>query len=395
MANHVTIKYYLLSTKVNAGSLPVYMRITYARKKAELHTGFTSIKKEWNETEQITKNNHSINLELSKKKALVYSKLVELNNAGKRVTAAILKDLITGKSQVKTRILSYLASYIDELKIKDQIKQISLNKYYQSETSLKKYISGKYGLEDLNIDEVNYDFINGYDLFLKKTENLHKNTINKYHSRLRTLCLKALAEGIVSKQPYANFKLISQKTERDYLTQNEVNAIAGANLAKNESLEKVRDLFLFSVYTGMRFQDAQNLTVDSLITNKKKKLLKTTQDKTGRFVEIPLLDIPIKIIDKYRDQPERNVLGKLLPKISNQKVNAYLKIIGDLSGTKKSLTHHIARHTFATTICLNNGMPIEDVSKLLGHSSLKTTMIYGRITQQRLQKSMDRINKML
>jgi integrase/recombinase XerD len=98
-------------------------------------------------------------------------------------------------------------------------------------------------------------------------------------------------------------------------------------------------------------------------------------------------------LDKYKDEPERKILNKLLPKISNQKVNSYLKVISDLAELKKTLTHHMARHTFATTICLNNGMPMEDVSKLLGHSSLKTTAIYGRITQDRLQKSMEKVNK--
>jgi integrase/recombinase XerD len=118
-----------------------------------------------------------------------------------------------------------------------------------------------------------------------------------------------------------------------------------------------------------------------------------TQEKTGRAFDIPLLPVANKILDKYKDEPERKILNKLLPKISNQKVNSYLKVISDLADLKKTLTHHMARHTFATTICLNNGMPMEGVNKLLGHSSLKTIAIYGRITQDRLQKSMEKINK--
>ena len=156
---------------------------------------------------------------------------------------------------------------------------------------------------------------------------------------------------------------------------------------------KVKDIFVFSCYTGLRFQDAQNLKTDNLTSYNKKAFLRFAQEKTGRAIDIPLLPVAKRILDKYKDEPERKILHKLLPKISNQKVNAYLKTISDLADLKKTLTHHMARHTFATTICLNNGMPMEDVSKLLGHSSLKTTAIYGRITQDRLQKSMERVNK--
>ncbi|HSQ43538.1 MAG TPA: site-specific integrase [Ginsengibacter sp.] len=238
---------------------------------------------------------------------------------------------------------------------------------------------------------MDYSFINSYDLFLKKKYDLHKNTINKYHSRLRTILLKALAEGQLSKQPYANFKLNTVKTNREFLSQDELNKIVHLDLSHNQSLDKVRDLFIFSVYTGLRFQDAQDLSIENLATYKTKASLKFIQQKTGRAIEIPLLMQPKHIIEKYKNFPERIILNKLLPKISNQKVNSYLKIIGDLAGLNRDITHHIARHTFATTICLNNNMPLEDLSMLLGHSSIKTTQVYGKITQERLFQSMNRL----
>ncbi len=395
MAGQASIKFYLFEGPKKGGVFPIYMRITFARKKAELHTGYTCTKKEWNEANQNTRNNNVINSKLSDKKAAVYSYLSELEKEKKPVTAALLKDLLTGKSKVKINLLEYLARHIEEITIRGQIKTISLNKYKQSQTTLHNYIPEKYGLPDLLMDQVNYEFINGYDLYLKQTLNLHKNTINKYHSRLRTLLLKALAEGIVAKQPYANFKLVTQKTDREFLDQEDLAKIISKDFSHNKSLDKVRDLFVFSCYTGLRFQDAQNLSLDNLTTFNKKAFLRFAQEKTGRAIDIPLLTAAKKIIDKYKNESERKILNKLLPKISNQKVNSYLKIISDQAELKQTLTHHMARHTFATTICLNNGMPMEDVSKLLGHSSLKTTAIYGRITQDRLQKSMDKISKMI
>jgi integrase/recombinase XerD len=181
--------------------------------------------------------------------------------------------------------------------------------------------------------------------------NLHKNTINKYHSRLRTLLLRALAEGIISKQPYANFKLITEKTDREFLSQKDLAKVIAKDLSHNKSLDKVKDLFVFSCYTGLRFQDAQNLTTDNLTTYNKKAFLRFAQEKTGRAIDIPLLPVVKKFLDKHKDEPERKILGKLLPKISNQKVNSYLKVISDLAELKKTLTHNMARHTFATTIC--------------------------------------------
>ncbi len=393
MGTYASIKFYLLNRDETASLRPIYMRITYNRKKAELHTGFTSTLKDWDASNQNSRKNSTINKNLSEKKAAVYTFLDELEKVNKPATAALLKDLLTGKAKVKVSVLEYLDNHIKEITVRDQIKTISLNKYKQSLTTLKNYIAEKYGKADLFMDQVNYDFINSYDLYLKKTLNLHKNTINKYHSRLRTLLLKALAEGIIFKQPYANFKLVTQKTNREFLSQEDLLKIVSKDLSHNKSLDKVRDLFVFSCYTGLRFQDAQNLTIDNLTTYNKKAFLRFAQEKTGRTIDIPLLPVAKKILEKYKNEPERKIFNKLLPKISNQKLNTYLKAICDLTEVKQQITHHMARHTFATTICLNNGMPMEDVSKLLGHSSLKTTAIYGRITNDRLQKSMERINK--
>jgi site-specific recombinase XerD len=393
MPDNVSLKHYLLPSTENSAIRPIYLRIIYARKKVEHYTGFKCLVKDWNEENQLTKNNPQVNKELVDQKAKVLGFFIDLQKEGKNVSASLLKDLLIGKAKVKTRLLDFLEAYIQELNIRGQIKAISLNKYKQSKASLAQFILAKYGTDDLPIEKVTYEFINAYDLFLKKDYNLHKNTINKYHSRLRTLLLRANALGIITKQPYTNFKLTTVKTDRTFLSQEDLNKIIELDLSHNKSLDKVRDLFVFSSFTGLRFQDAQNLTIDNLNTHKGKPFVRFAQEKTGRPVDIPILPIVKKIFEKYKNEPERVILNKLLPKISNQKVNSYLKIIADQAGISQEITHHVARHTFATTVCLNNGMPLEDVSRLLGHSSLKTTQIYGRITNDRLQKSMEKINK--
>jgi integrase/recombinase XerD len=395
MKTKVSIKHYLFEGRGSEGPLPIYLRITCNRKKAEIHSGYSSTRKDWNSSEQLTKSNLTVNKELLNQKTKVIDHKIELEKNNKPVSATILKELFTGKTTVQSHLLEFLTQYIDELKIKNEIKKISLNKYEQSKKTLSKFISEKYKLSDLTIDKVTYDFINSYGLFLKQEYSLHKNTINKYHSRLRTILLRALAEGIILKNPYSNFKLVSVKTERSFLNSDDLNKIVNVDLSHNLSLDRVRDLFVFSCYTGLRFQDAQNLTTENISKNKNKFVLSFSQDKTNGAVLIPLFDIAKSIIDKYKDSDERIVLKRLLPKISNQKVNSYLKIVADLAGLSQPITHHMARHTFATTVCLNNHMPIEDLSKLLGHSSLKTTSIYGRITQQRLTDSINKVGKKL
>jgi site-specific recombinase XerD len=393
MNQKVSLKYYLLTTRSKVGSLPIYLRITANRKKAELYTGYTSTIKNWSENEQLIKNNPIINQELIKIKSKVYELVIDLEKRNKPVSATILKTLLSGKDSIDISLTEYFNKHVKELEIRNEIKPISIAKYKQSINSLTKFIPYKYKVPDLNLNQIDFDFINSYDLYLREINKLHKNTINKYHTRLKSVLLQALAEGHLIKQPYVNFKLNTIKTERESLTQQELNRIIDLDLTDNSSLDKVKDIFIFSVYTGLRFEDAQNLTLENLEKYKDVMTLKIVQQKTNRKNDIILLPPAINIIDKYKESNERKVLSKLLPKISNQKVNMYLKVIADLSGINKRITHHIARHTFATTICLENNMPLEDVSMLLGHSSIKTTQIYGKITQERLYNSMQSISK--
>lgn len=391
MKSNLSLKFYLNISKTNLGELPIYLRITYQRRKSELYTGFTSSLKKWDQLSGESKSDHIVNRSLSDIRSKAYELFTDRSRQNLPINASILKDLLTGKDKAEIGLISYFEKHIKEITLKAEIEKVSLNKYKQSLESLMTFINSKYNASDINITNIQFSFINEYDLFLNVERKLHKNTINKYHSRLRTLLLKALNEGIVQKNPYSNFKLINTKTQRQYLSDQEISQILKLDLSHNVSLDKIRDVFLFSLYTGIRFQDAQDLTLSNLFKENQSYFIRFIQKKTETHISIPLMNQAISIIEKYDSLPERKVFEKLLPKISNQKINAYLKIIGELANIKTPITHHIARHTFATTICLNNNVPIEDLSKLLGHSSIKTTQIYGRITEQRLLKSIENV----
>lgn len=393
MGDKLSLKHYLLTNRGTEGQLPIFLRITYNRKKAEVHSGFLSSLKQWNDIDQVVKSNPTINKELAAQKAKLYDILINLKSKQLPISAIILKEYFLGENEVIIALISFFQTYVEEIQAKNEIKSKSIAKYHQSITSLKEFIFYKFRQNDITINLFNYDFINAYDIYLANEKKLHRNTINKYHSRLKSVSTKLIGLGYLTHNPYINFKLNSVKSERKYLDAVELEKIEAFDFSNNQSLEKVRDIFVFSCYTGIRFQDAQSLKESNLTQTEERSYIKFSQEKTSNTVFIPLLPKAKVIIEKYNTTDERIVLKKLLPKITNQKLNAYLKVIANLVGINKELTHHMARHTFATTICLNNNMPMEDVSKLLGHTNIKTTQVYGRITEQRLNNSIDEINK--
>jgi site-specific recombinase XerD len=395
MGDKLSLKHYLLKNRGTDGQLTIYLRITYNRKKAEIHSGFLSNLKQWNDVDQVVKSNPVINKELADQKAKVYDILINLKNKQLPISANILKEYFLGENEVIIALISFFQTYTEEIQARNEIKTKSLAKYHQSIASLKEFVLYKFRQNDITIKLLNFEFINAYDIYLANEKKLNRNTINKYHSRLKSVINQLQGLGYINHNPYSNFKLSTVKSERIFLDNTELKKIEELDLSNNLSLEKVRDIFIFSCYTGIRFQDAQSLKESNLTKTEEQSYIKFNQQKTSNSVFIPLLPKALQIIEKYSCIEERIILKKLLPKITNQKLNAYLKVIANLAGIDKELTHHMARHTFATTVCLNNNMPMEDLSKLLGHSSIKTTQIYGRITEQRLTKSIENITKNL
>ncbi|MFN8353199.1 MAG: site-specific integrase [Spirosomataceae bacterium] len=198
----------------------------------------------------------------------------------------------------------------------------------------------------------------------------------------------------MTKNPYQNFTFKFTKTQRDFLTEDEFEKLQNHSLGDNLSLQKVRDIYMFSVYTGLRFGDAINLKTENIINEKDGgKWIQIIQEKTKEPFRVPMLNHAIHIMRKY--ESESKITGYVLARISHQKLNSYLKVIAAMVGISKNLTHHTARHTFATTIALNNEVPMEIVSRMLGHTNIRTTQIYAKITTQYLKEHTDKLNKKL
>lgn len=188
----------------------------------------------------------------------------------------------------------------------------------------------------------------------------------------------AMAHKWITHDPFIGKKYQRTYTERQYLTENELKSVMELDLKALPRLEVVRDTFVFCCFTGLAFCDIKSLLRSNITTDSEGNTwIRKAREKTGEMSIIPMLAVPRKIVEKYAGHPIVLQKDVVLPVITNQKMNAYLKEIADLARVEKHLTTHLARHTFAT-LSLSNHVPIESISKMLGHSDIRTTQIYAK-----------------
>lgn len=304
------------------------------------------------------------------------------------VSAEKVKNIFLGINTKQQTLLELFVKHNTDVK---SLVGISKSKatHQKYEVTLKhvtSFLRKKYSLSDIPFAEINHMFISDFETFLMVDCKCQANTTAKFMQFFKRIILIARNNGWMLHDPFSNYKIRLKKVDRGYLTKEELECIAKKKI-DIPRLEYVRDIFVFSCFTGLAYIDVYNLKEDNIRTSFDGKLwIMTKRQKTEVNSNIPLLDVPRMILEKYKGKlPE----GKLLPISSNQKMNAYLKEIGDLCEIKKSLTFHLARHTFATTITLSQGVPIETVSKMLEHTNIKTTQIYARITDNKIGHDMD------
>lgn len=394
-----SIKFFLNKSRKNGSRFKIFARIHCARKKVELYTQYSVEEADWLEEKERTKKNIQINAHLSAMETEVHEIVRKLREEKKIITAATIKNILTDKETPTTHVLQYFDLCIERLAAANEVERVTVSMYGYSKERLAAFIKEIKNSEDYPIENIDYKFIQDFDLFLLNQKankvsdaKLKRNTASKHHSRIRTILIRARKEGIISRNPYEEFKLKKSPSNRTYLSPEELKALKEHDLNYNPSLIKIRDIFLFSVYTGLRFVDAQILTMDKVVKAQDNTyMINIVQEKTGEVLTIPLLSQAVKIMEKYKDSPERKIFNRAIPTMSNQKLNSYLKVIASLVGITKTLSHHVARHTCATTVLLNNEVPMEVVSKWLGHTSIKTTQIYGKITNSYMQKIADKL----
>jgi site-specific recombinase XerD len=278
--------------------------------------------------------------------------------------------------------------------LKETLEWGTMKNYYTTKKYVQLFLTEKLKTKDIFLSQLSYKFIVDFELFIKAHQPLdhHKpcgqNTVMKHIERFRKIINIAVKYEWLNKDPFAQFKPSFTKTTRQCLTQDELKRIE-SKLFSIERLQLVKDLFVFSCYTGLAYIDVMTLSPEHItIGLDGGRWLCTSRKKTDNEVRVPLLPKALELIEKYKGHPKASHQNKLFPNISNQKMNSYLKEIADLCGIQKNLTFHLARHTFATTITLTNGVPIETVSKLLGHSSIRTTQIYAKVIEKKVSDDM-------
>lgn len=262
----------------------------------------------------------------------------------------------------------------------------TLAKYDRCYRRLEEFMKVKYNISDISLKEIGHMFITDFENYLRTESKCNENTTAKFMQTFKMIVIIAKNNGWIYTDPFSNYKIRLKRVDRGYLTDTELQKIMKKKFP-TKRLEQVRDLFLFSCYTGLSYVDVKELKASDIrISFDGKPWIMTHRHKTDTPVNVPLLKIPQAILQKYEGQLPK---GQLLPVLSNQKLNSYLKEIADLCGINKNITFHLARHTFATTTTLAKGVPIETVSKMLGHTNIETTQIYARITNEKIRKDME------
>ncbi|WP_396151590.1 site-specific integrase [Flavobacterium sp.] len=395
MKHKMSILFYVKSSKASKnGLLPIYQRITINGTRIELSTSKFIEKSKWNASAGKIKGNSEearlINSYLDVLLSKVYETEKWMVNNNQEINVQTFKNKFLGIEEKQRQLILIFEDHNKRMKelIGSNFANNTYKKYETTLSHVKEFLKIQYNVNDISLNQVDIAFINDFDFFLRNTKKCNNNSTIKYIRNFGKIIKQCYVNGWLARDPLLNYKGKIKEIERVYLTQEEIETLLNKEF-KIKRLELVRDMFLFSCFTGLAYIDVYNLTKSNIIIGiDGEKWISIKRQKTDNPSRIPILPVSKIIIDKYENHPQCMNEGKLLPILSNQKVNAYLKELADLCEIDKELTFHIARHTFATTVTLTNGVPIESVSKMLGHKNLRTTQHYAKVLDKKVSEDM-------
>lgn len=403
MNNPVTfgITFILKTSKTKNGTAPLYARITLNGDRIELSLQRRITRDLWDEQKNrligSSAESIQVNRSIDRTYNQIYESFRQLQDENKILSAQAIKARYLGIDDVSKKISDILNYH--KANMGTVLKPGTLKNYVTTEKYLYEFLKSKLKTDDIYLKQINYSFIVDFEHFLRTYKSkTHRptpsnNGVMKHLERLKKLFNLAQRLEWIQKDPFAKFKLKFTKVEREFLDELELERII--NLETNKAtLAKTRDVFVFSCFTGLCYIDVKHLTKDDIVRGiDGNQWIHTAREKTATPVKIPILPKAKEILIKYKEQEK--ITDLLLPVYSNQKINQYLKEIAKILNIRKKLTFHIARHTFATTVTLSNGVPIETVSKLLGHTKLSTTQIYARVVERKVSNDMEILKKRL
>ena len=402
MKTTFSLLFYLKKPKnYEKGLVPIYLRITVEGKRSETTTGRECDPALWNNESGRIKGTkeevRAFNTYLDNLQNQVYEAHRFLTEKDAVVTAESLKHKLLGKVDDSRMLLKIFKDHNKKMAalVGKEYAKGTLGRYEVSLKHTRDFLVWKYQLQDIDIIKIDHDFIANYDFYLRSERKCANNSAVKYIRNFKKIIRICLASGWLNKDPFINYKAKIRQIDRSFLSQDELSVMAG-KILETDRLNQARDIFLFSCYTGLAYADVYKLKNSEIVTGLDGGMwIYTKRQKTDTPTRVPLLQAALALLEKYANHPVCQTKGKALPVFSNQKMNAYLKEIASVCCINKELTFHIARHTFATTVTLSNGVSIESVSKMLGHTNIKTTQHYAKILDMKVSQDMNLLKKKL
>jgi site-specific recombinase XerD len=395
MNNRFSLLFYFKKPKnCTHQELPIYMRITVGCARTEISTQRKWDPSRWNiaagRAIGTKEDARTLNAYLDTLQARVYEAQRQLIADQQPITVKNLRLRFEGKRAASKMFIEVFRNHNEKIKqlVDTEFSPGTIERYETALSHTVSFLRWKFKKDDIDIQELNYEFVSELEFWLKSIRKCSHNTSIKYISNIKKIVNLCLKNGWLQRDPFLGYKMSKREVVREVLSQDEINRIAAKAFPTNR-LGIIRDIFLFSCYTGLAYADVKKLRRHEIVTGVDgEKWISTQRKKTDTSSKIPLLKPALAILQKYEREPLCISKGVLLPMPSNQKMNAYLKEIADLCGITKKMTFHTARHTFATTITLTNGVPIETVGKMLGHRNLKTTQHYAKILDKKVSDDM-------
>lgn len=394
MKAKLKISFYLRANYFNKlGESPINIRVFLNGEKRYFgSTGFFINKDMWdNDTDRVigrTPGARAINMALNEIELKILD-IARSHEGDSSFNVEKLYSIYAGRVKTISNFIEFYENFI--MGVEQQIghgkSAATVQKYKTTRKHFLNFLKSKYGWTTVSAFDMTAALISDFDIYLRTIGGMQGNTATKTLKSLKTVTIQAQKVGFLDHDPFINLRFHLKPVDRGFLTEEEIEVLMSKHFDVKR-LEHVRDIFVFSCFTGLAYIDVSNLTDQNIVTIGGTDWIMTKRQKTSITENVPILDVAREIINKYHSSSDRN--GRLLPILSNQKMNAYLKEIADLCGIKKRLSYHMARHTYATLL-LSKGVPMETVSKLLGHTNIKTTQIYARITNKKIEQDVMRV----
>lgn len=398
------VLFFLKKTKLlKNGEASVCMRITVNGTRVENNIRKSIDPALWSQAKETARGKSrracDLNTYIEEARIRLYQIFCELEQQNRPVTAHLLQELFFGQEkpeEVRT-LLGTMQEHNDQCRalVGTDYALITVRRYESCRRYLAELIRQRYGKEDLPLAEVNGELVRAFAFYLKTEKGCQQNTVIRYMKCLKKITNLARANDWMAKDPFLGIRFHEKEVVREFLTMDELQTIYRKEFPL-ERLTLVRDVFIFAAFTGLAFIDVQQLAPEHIVRDNNGNLwIRKPRQKTKNMCNIPLLDIPQEILRKYADHPTCRKKGVLLPVPCNQKMNSYLKEIADICMIRKNLTTHTARHSYATSVCLANGVSLENVAKMLGHSNIKMTQHYARVLDSSILRDMNHVQAAL